>query len=629
MLKLQGCSFVDEQGRELLLRGVNLGGSSKVPLRPNGATHLPDSLSQPEKVSFIGRPFPLSAAREHFARLREWGLTFLRFVITWEAVEHAGPGMYDHAYLDYLTQVIQMAGEYDLKVLIDPHQDVWSRWTGGDGAPAWTLELLGMDISALHTASASYLHQEAGDAYGKMVWPANNGRYAAATMWTLFFGGDLFAPATTISGQPIQYLLQGHFFEAMRQVALRLRGMSHVVGFETLNEPASGYIGRCSLHEYASPLLRNGPSPTIWEGMLLASGYPQRIKLARQGIPYLFPRHVLANPEGRSLWQPGYTSVWQANGVWDTDNGAKAHILRNDHFAMANGRPVDFAQDCFHPFVRRYASGIREILPDMPIFVCPVPADHEAIRGIDLLPDDVENLVYAPHWYDGVTLSMQRYLPWLGVDYNRANIRLVLGRQRRLRTIRHTLQNLRTEAQGRNVPLLLGETGIPYNLDEGQAYLSGDYSDQINAWRDILQGVEDARLSTAFWNYTADNDNLHGDQWNGEDLSIYSSDQRSDPDDINSGGRALEGFIRPYVIATAGKLVNMNYQDSNRTLRVTIEHDPTISHLTELYVPSLQYPNGWIARASHGHIAANDSIQHLLWEHDPVKGRQTLTLASR
>ena len=40
-----------------------------------------------------------------------------------EAIEHAGPGIYDEAYLDYLYAIIKKAGEYNIEVFLDPHQD--------------------------------------------------------------------------------------------------------------------------------------------------------------------------------------------------------------------------------------------------------------------------------------------------------------------------------------------------------------------------------------------------------------------------------------------------------------------------------------------------------------------------
>ena len=49
----------------------------------------------------MDRPFPLAEADEHFGRLASWGLTFVRLLVTWEAVEHAGPGIYDEDYLTY------------------------------------------------------------------------------------------------------------------------------------------------------------------------------------------------------------------------------------------------------------------------------------------------------------------------------------------------------------------------------------------------------------------------------------------------------------------------------------------------------------------------------------------------
>ena len=35
--------------------------------------------ANPEAVTFVGKPFPLEDAHEHFSRLRRWGFTFSTF----------------------------------------------------------------------------------------------------------------------------------------------------------------------------------------------------------------------------------------------------------------------------------------------------------------------------------------------------------------------------------------------------------------------------------------------------------------------------------------------------------------------------------------------------------------------
>jgi hypothetical protein len=74
-----------------MLRGVNLSGSVKSPFKPAIPSHISDGFFNYKGVSFVGRPFPLVEADEHLARLRAWGCNFLRFNITWEALEHDGP----------------------------------------------------------------------------------------------------------------------------------------------------------------------------------------------------------------------------------------------------------------------------------------------------------------------------------------------------------------------------------------------------------------------------------------------------------------------------------------------------------------------------------------------------------
>ena len=183
-----GALFLDAAGAQMTLRGVNLGGDSKVPY-PDGGTQFPSDFSDHREVSFIGRPFPLDEADEHLARIARWGFNTLRLLTTWEAAEHAGPGRYDEAYLDYFAEVVRRAGEHGLYLFVDFHQDVWSRMSGGDGAPGWTFEAIGLDFTRFPAADAAHVMQARYDyasdekqqaAYPQMSWGL---RIVSATRW--------------------------------------------------------------------------------------------------------------------------------------------------------------------------------------------------------------------------------------------------------------------------------------------------------------------------------------------------------------------------------------------------------------------------------------------------------------
>jgi len=275
-METQGQWFLDSMGRRLMLRGVNVSGATKVPFEPDGATYRLAHFFDHRRVSFVGRPFPLEEADEHFSRLKHWGLSTLRFLITWEAIEHAGPGIYDQDYLNYLEQVVKKADDYGLRVFIDPHQDVWSRFTGGDGAPGWTLEAVGFNLENLHPTGAAVVHALCGEDYPRMIWGTNNYKLAAATMFTLFFAGNTFAPKTLVDNQPVQEYLQSHYINAVQQVARRLKGMSHVIGYDTLNEPSDGWIGLEDL-QMQDTSRQLGESPTPYQSMLLGDGKAQEV----------------------------------------------------------------------------------------------------------------------------------------------------------------------------------------------------------------------------------------------------------------------------------------------------------------------------------------------------------------
>jgi len=414
-IRIQDGEFIDEQGRTLLLRGVNLGGSSKIPFTPDGATYKREGFFNYRNVSFIGRPFPLEEADEHFRRLRAWGLTFLRFLVTWEAIEHAGPGIYDDDYLDYIRAILEKAHQHGIQVFIDPHEDVWSRFCGGDGAPGWTMEAVGMDLTKVQATGAAIIHNLHGDPFPRMIWPTNAHKLAAATMFALFFAGNDLAPRTLVDGEPVQEYLQRHYIASIARLANRIRDLPNVVGFDTLNEPMHGYLGVRDLDDCCGHP-RLGDFPTPLQAMLAASGQAIEVDIWNFGLSgnRKTARRVI-NPGGERLWKDGYDCVWRQNGVWDLDDKGQARLLRPEHFYEVNGRRIHFGDDYYKPFANRFATAIRQEIPNALIFIETEPGSSPPRWG----KDDAPGIVYAPHWYDGVTLVFNVILPlWARITSN-------------------------------------------------------------------------------------------------------------------------------------------------------------------------------------------------------------------
>ncbi len=624
-IRINGPWFKDESGRTLLLRGVNLGGSSKVPYNPDGATHIRDRFFNHRDVSFIGRPFPLEEADEHFTRLRAWGFTFLRLLVTWEAIEHAGPGQYDEAYLEYIRAIVEKAAEHGIALFIDPHQDVWSRFSGGDGAPGWTFEVVGLDITKFKETGAAIVHQTHGDPFPRMIWPTNSGKLAAATMFSLFFGGNDFAPETKVEGVPVQDYLQHHYIEAMVQVAKKLDGLTNVIGYDTMNEPLPGYIGFEDLNSPGG-MIKLGSSPSPFQSMLLGSGITQEVGVWKLGITG--ERKVdtqLVNSSAVNAWLPDHECVWHRNGVWDLGANGQPRILRPQHFSEVRGRTIDFSNDYFRPFANRYAKAIRSVSSEAIIFIESEPRHISMKWGAQ----DASNIVFAPHWYDGFVLFMKSFISALAVDFRTGKV--IFGSKRIRRSFADQVASFTqtSEESFGGIPILIGEFGIPFDLKGKRAYHTDDYRDQIRAMDRSMQAMEDNLLSCTLWNYTADNTNAHGDQWNDEDLSIFSRDQQIDPADIHSGGRALEAVVRPYPRAVAGKPLRMSFDITKKTFFFEFRQDPEVEAPTEIFVPNYQYPEGYTVEISDGSFETNPLTQTLVYYHSLSRDTHTIYLAER
>lgn len=595
MIRIAGDRFVDEHGRTLLLRGVNLGGSSKVPRA--GA-------------SFVGRPFPLAEADAHFERLARWGLTTIRLVVTWEAIEHAGPRQYDLEYLDFLEALIRRAATHHLDVFIDFHQDVWSRFTGGDGAPAWTLEAVGFDLSKLHETGAAFLEASHAAPPPKMIWPTNAGKLGAATMFTLFFGGDTFAPRTQVDGVSAQRFLQEHFFGAVEQVVRRVAALPHVFGIDLLNEPSAGYIGWENLARPGAPV-EVGLMPSPLQSMALGMGRSVEVQRFHRGL--LGPRVVgreLMNPKHLRAWREGKQCVWLEHGVWRDE--AAPRLEKPQHFSHVAGRKVSFAEDFLAPFLAEGAARIHRLAPELTVLV----------QGEPMQPGPpwtgTGPAAWSPHWYDGYVLFMKDYRSFLAADA--FTQRPVFGAGRIRKSFERQLRRLADEARERGLPLLVGELGIAFDLRGGAAFRSGDYSLQRAAMNRTLTAVEDAGVSATLWNYTADNTHAKGDGWNGEDLSIFSLDTPED-------ARALDAVVRPRPLALAGTALRFGFDLESRRFELSLRHEPKVSAPSELYVPRLHYPHGAHLEVSAGRIELDAERQLATWTHAPSPAEQTLTIS--
>lgn len=125
-LRIDGRTFRDPQNREVTLHGINCAADAKLPATPDLPSHVSEKFFDGDNVSFVNRPFSLEDASTHFSRLRSWGYNTLRYIFTWEAIEHAGPGKYDEEWIDHTIAVLRKAKEYGFYIFMDPHQDVVS-----------------------------------------------------------------------------------------------------------------------------------------------------------------------------------------------------------------------------------------------------------------------------------------------------------------------------------------------------------------------------------------------------------------------------------------------------------------------------------------------------------------------
>ncbi len=289
-------------------------------------------------------------------------------------------------------------------------------------------------------------------------------------------------------------------------------------------------------------------------------------------------------------------------------------------FSHSDGIAFDVEHDFMAPFFHRVARTMRDIRNDWLLF-----AEVSPFRAFSGFPSDMPaRTVNASHWYDIATLGLKRFDPRELRNADSPEEGKHAVRDRFVSALSHFTRA--SETLGPNgAPTLIGEFGIPFDLNEGEAYAAwaaGDRTDKPWAQHELAQSLmydamDRLMISSTQWNYTATNRNdaAIGDGWNQEDLSIYSPDQEDISRGDESGGRAVKGFSRPYARRIQGEPRSIAFDMATGIFELVFDADPAIPAPTEIFVAAfIHYPNGAILTAEGCRIAWRGQIAELTAE---------------
>jgi endoglycosylceramidase len=103
-----------------------------------------------------GFNYQTSMTDQDMQQMVEWGIKIVRLGVMWEAVERS-PGFYDMDYLAQIDSLINRFAQYDIAVIVDNHQDLFSRQLCGEGVP-WFYTPKKLDHRCPETLLAQAFH---------------------------------------------------------------------------------------------------------------------------------------------------------------------------------------------------------------------------------------------------------------------------------------------------------------------------------------------------------------------------------------------------------------------------------------------------------------------------------------
>lgn len=321
-ISVKGDQFIDNHNRQVILNGINI-------------------VSKSKEEGYIFQSGP-----ELYENLKKWGVNCIRFVIIWDRLEPE-PGVYNEEYLKEIDQRIKWAGENDVFVVLDMHQDLYSV-KYSDGAPEWATFDEGKD----HTTGAIW-----SDAY-----------MMSEAVQTSFDNFWLNKPASDGIG------IQDHYTALWKHIAKRYANNTSVIGYDIMNEPFPG-------------------SSALQSTMILLTAYGQ--------LHYKLTEEILSEEQLIDMWGDEKSRMEAINILSTKEN---YDFVFSQLFELNK----EFESNHLQAMYQKVSHAIREVDTKHVLFLehsyfgnTGVGSSIRRVVLADGSPDPF--VAYAPHGYDLVT----------------------------------------------------------------------------------------------------------------------------------------------------------------------------------------------------------------------------------
>ena len=700
--------LVDGDGRYVHVYGINVSGSHKAPLteefpseggypslyplttdpalRERCLTEFPRAPEcVPEKtVSYVDRPFPLDEADRWFGQLADLGFNSARLLTNWESVQPYRPGAcdgdprytaecYDLAYLEYYEALIAAARRHGIYVLVDMHQDVFSRhlfayynekpetiaegiapgsleatvlalfppytdWVRGHGAGRWVVEtcLPEKDMDSPHWGmfralgsfkdSRNVLKPDVIGALTRLFQQlagGGPGGIPAWVTWALSHIPDHFEVNESSDFLPWTFWPTNGILslDADRCYAAFFAGKDVFPAFEVEGENVEDYLQGQYIGAYLQLVER-------------AKGYDNVIGYDLMNEPI----GVFAMLTAAAAYvQTGLTDSVRPvlEGLLGADLGGDAYALVTGLSLLPADREpetlakwglegvdvlaalslnLNFDEQHLQPFYERLGQRVQEVDEDAVIWFEP----GGTLRTLMGASGQWDMPLTRPQGIRQLVFAPHWYpdiYPTLGIN---SQPREFNPDEYLYRDFREALGELaeRGPTWLGNVPVVLGEFGTYFNYGGIEASMASGYAISAHILNSYYEAFEALNLGRMVWCFAPDNSADYGEWWNHEDFSVIGPD--GEP-------RAWPAYVRTHARATSGKLVGESFTSPyhfwdpekgerrpDARYELTMESRETLA-ATEVYVPRRQYPDGFYAWLSDGVAYFDDARQILYW----------------